>query len=132
MSQENVEIVRAGLEAFNRGDVQALAAISSPEITMQFIGVIDEPVHYGGAGGIVEYFRDQNEHWESFGFEIEDIRAIGERVLAIGTQTARGRASGLEVSSREAILVTVESGLVTSLQGYRDPEQALKAVGLAE
>ena len=132
MSQESVEIVRAGIEAFNDGDVQALAAISSPEIAIRFIGVIDEPVSYEGAGGIAEYFRDQNEHWEWFGFEIDEIRAVGERVLAIGTQTARGRASGLEVSSREAILVTVEAGLVTSIQGYRDPEQALKAVGLAE
>jgi ketosteroid isomerase-like protein len=131
MAQDHVDLIRRGLVAFNRHDVGALVPLCSPEIEIELVGVFAEPVRYAGPAGIVQYFRDQGEHWESFGFETREIRAVGDRVLLIGTQTARGRASGIELASPEAfVLAFDDSGLICSLRSFRDPAAALDALGL--
>jgi hypothetical protein len=44
----------------------------------------------------------------------------------------RGRSSGVGVEAQSALLFTVRDGLVVHIQGYSDPREALKAVGLEE
>ncbi len=129
MSQVNVELVRRGVDA---RDVEALVGLCSPRFEMHATGVVGEPVHYRGADGIRQYFLDVAEHWAAFDFQIEQIHDRGDQVLVIGRRTARGRASGVDVASREAFVVALEQGRITSLRSFRDPEQALDAVGLAE
>jgi ketosteroid isomerase-like protein len=132
MSQENVEIVLRGLEAFMRRDVEALIELSGPHFEMHLSGVVGEPVRYQGADGIRQYFRDTGKDWASLGFDVQDVRDLGDRVLVSGTQRARGRASGAEVESAGAFVVAFDLGSVTGIRFFADPAEALRAVGLAE
>ena len=58
MSQENVEIVRAAFEAFNRGDIGASHEFWDPEIEWHHRSMVPEAGVYrgqGGAYGLVEW-----------------------------------------------------------------------------
>ena len=70
--------------------------------------------------------------WESYRLEPEEVRELdGERVVAIVREVARGRSSGVEVQSRWGYLITVQSGLVTRVEAYRDADSALAAAETA-
>jgi ketosteroid isomerase-like protein len=76
---------------------------------MHLIGVTGEPVHYAGASGIREWFRDVARSWPSFRFEATDFRDLGDRVLVLGDVHACGRASGAEVDDRWGWIVEYRS-----------------------
>jgi ketosteroid isomerase-like protein len=63
---------------------------------------------------------------ESYQIEVERLEAVpGDRVLAVVRELAKGRASGVEVDSRWAYLITVEDDRITRVEAYRDADQAL-------
>lgn len=132
MSKENVELVERALAATNSGDAEALIAQSDPGFEMHLVGVAGEPVFYGGASGIREFFRDMAESWDSFRFEATEIRDLGTTVLALGTIYARGRASGIDVEAPRAWIVELRDGKATSLRAFHDHRAALEAAGLDE
>lgn len=131
MSQENVELVRDAFAVVTiPGDPEAMIAASAPGFGMHLVGVGGEPVHYAGASGIREFFRDVTESWESFRFEATDLRDLGDRVLVLGDVRGRGRASGAEVEARWAWIVSFRDGRATSLRAFLDQREALVAAGL--
>ena len=133
MSRENVEIVRGAFSLLSiPGDPDAMIAASTEDFEMHLIGVTGEPVHYAGASGIRDFFRDVAQSWESFRFEGTDFHDLGDRVLVLGDVSGRGRASGAEVDDRWGWIVALTDGRADSLHGYLDEAQALEAAGLDE
>jgi ketosteroid isomerase-like protein len=129
---ENVELVLRGVAVMNRGDAEAFIALCDARFEMWLLGVVGEPVHYLGADGVSQFFRDMSQSWADWGFEVEEARDLGERVLITGRQRGRGRVSGVEVDSPRACVLEVRDGLVTELRYFIEPADALKAVGLEE
>jgi ketosteroid isomerase-like protein len=132
MSRENVEIVLRGVAALNRGDPEAFNAVCDAPFEMRLAGAVGEPVSYVGGDGVFQFFRDMDEIWEDWGFEVEQARDLDQDVLITGRQTGRGRVSGVEVDSPRACVVAVRDGTVTELRYFTEPAEALKAVGLEE
>jgi ketosteroid isomerase-like protein len=72
MSQENVELARAGYEAFNRGDIDALLDLCAPDIEWRDFATIDsESVR--GKDAVRAYFASVMEAWEQIRLEPEEI-----------------------------------------------------------
>src|SRR5215218_2249002 len=132
MSQEDVELVLRGVAAMNRGDAEAFNALCDARFEMHLVGAAGEPVRYVGADGLVQFFRDMDEIWEDWGFEVERARDLDHHVLITGTQRGSGRVSGIEVDSPRACVITVRDGAVTELRYFTEPAEALEAVGLSE
>lgn len=109
-----------------------MIAASDPEFEMHLVGVGGGPVHYEGASGIRDFFRDVAESWESFRFEATDIRDLGGHVLVLGDVRGRGRGSGAEVDARWGWIVELRDGRAASLRGFLDQREALAAAGLPE
>jgi ketosteroid isomerase-like protein len=130
MSAANIELVRRGLEAYNRGDLDALAAILHRELEFRPSGIFPglKPV-YLGREGVREFWRDFAETWESVTNDVEDLRAQGDRVVALFTIQARGR-DGIEVRRRSATVFTVRNGLAFRMTTYASWEEALQAAGM--
>ena len=101
MSQENVEAHNRTIEAFNRGDVEAMLENLDPEVewhpAMQafFAG---EPV-YRGYAGVRTMFRDFYAAFDEIHVEPSEVRDLGDRTVAIGHMRARGGESGAETES---------------------------------
>jgi uncharacterized protein len=131
--REDVELVRSAFEAWNRGDIDEFTELAAEDIA--WLEVSGRP-----EGGASERFgRDRMRRaleslfdaWESYHLEVERIEAVGDRVVAVVREVARGRSSGLEVDGRWGYLVTVEDGLIVRIEAYRDAGQALQVAGLA-
>jgi uncharacterized protein len=135
MSQDNVEVVRAAIEAMNREDAEALVAMLHPEIEWHMAIqqlLVGETGVYHGHHGIGEYFRDMDEAFEEVQVDCPDIRDLGDRVVALGSFRARGRGSGAEIESPVGAVVDMRAGRATRVLTYLDPTEALEAVGLSE
>jgi ketosteroid isomerase-like protein len=132
MSQENVEIVRAINEAFNRGDTETALQWVDPGIEAES----------GVALGAEGTFRGKNEvlklmanFWESFDnprSEIEECIEAGDHVVIAVRYFGRGKTSGVEVDAQGAQLVTFRNGKVVRWRIFQTMAEALKAAGLRE
>ena len=132
MSQENVEIARAGYKAFNRGDIDGLLDLCAPDIEWRDFAAIDSETVTGKAA-IRAYFETVMEAWEEIRREPQEIIDLGgDRVLVVAHLTGRGKGSGIEVDARGADLLTFGGGRLVCWMAYADRAEALEAVGLSE
>ena len=133
MSQENVEVVKRVLDAFNRGDLDAMLAEHDPELEWRpaFGGAMLGGASYRGQSGFREYWRDVQGAWgQTFRFDLEMFNHYGDTVVVVGR--GEGRAEGVEVGQPFAMLFRLRRGKIVFAQTYTDPADALRAAGLAE
>ena len=134
MSQENVEAHNRTIEAFNRGDVEAMLENLDPEVewhpSMQasFGG---EPV-YRGHGGVRALFRDFYAVFDEIHLEPSEVRDLGDRTVTTGRMRARGSESGASVESSWGTLAEYRDGKVVRIRTFLDANEALQAAGLSE
>jgi ketosteroid isomerase-like protein len=132
MSEENVEIVRKGIEALNRRDLLAARALwrSDAEIDWSRSKGPLKGVYRGRA----EIERFQNEFWSTFEkVEVEPhgFTPAGADVVVPNTAHMRGR-DGMEVIARSTFVYTVENAQITRVRMFQERAEALEAAGLSE
>ena len=132
MSQENVENVRRGIDAWNRGDLDEWLAGFAPEAELHTTGRFADQGVYRGRAGLQRYWAEIREDVEELSFSISDLRAIGDRVFFAGTGRGRGKRSKVPVEFASWFITTLRDGLAVRVETYVDPTDALEAVGLRE
>lgn len=129
MTEANVETLRRGYAALNRGDLSGVLEMIAPDIAWHSGPGTPE----GGDGRGRESFRRFLQSWlesfEDFRVEPEEILERGEHLVAVVRQSGRGRASGIEVAIRIAHVWTVAGNQAIGWRGYPNPEAALEALG---
>ena len=130
MTRDGVELVRSAFDAWNRRDLARFAELASEDVVwVEIEGRLE-----GGEGERhgLERLRESLEAlfevWDTYRLEVDRIEPAGNRVLALVTEVARGRASGVEVRSAWGYLVTVENAAITRVEAYRDPREAVTAI----
>ena len=132
MSQENVDLVRSIYADWERGD-HGSADWADREIEF-VIADGPEPGKWTGLPAMSRAWRN------SFLGDVEDIGTFAEgyrelddeRVLVPTRYSARGRASGVTVDARGAIIFYIGNGKVNRLVRYWDRDRALADLGLEE
>ena len=134
MSQENVEIVRRGLQAFADGGLDAMAGFWDPDIDWRAAeGAIDDVGEMHGHVAVRRYMEDWIGTFDDYSVVVEELRDVGDdRVLAIQRVKGRAKLSGIEIDVRYAVVNTVRDGKVVRGREYLNVEEALEAVGLRE
>jgi ketosteroid isomerase-like protein len=130
MSQENVEIVRAGMDAFNREDWDAALEVAAPDFVLDMSRAIG-PEQRGmyDLEKLRSFLEDLRGTFDSFQIEADEFIDAGEQVVVPTTSHGRGR-GGIEVTARTASVYTLRDGAVTRLVMYQERREALEAVGL--
>jgi ketosteroid isomerase-like protein len=133
MSEENVELVRQGYEAWNRGDLEWLLDPSTADSEFRTARLFpDTDAVYRGQEGFRKFWNTFREPWETFLIEVERLEPIGDdRVLALLWFHGSGR-QGVEVTLKFANLFTLEDQMVHHLVNFADWQEALEAAGLSE
>jgi ketosteroid isomerase-like protein len=137
MSRENVERFRAATELFN-----AFGAAPTSNVS-DFLEFIDPEIHfepqqsalqgsYAGLDGVREWLADLAEHYGAGRIHFDDVRDLGDQVLALGTGRVTGMGSGIDIDVPMAVIATFRDGRMTSLKDYGDRDKALAAAGLPE
>lgn len=125
------ELVAAGVDAFNRRDVEASVALMDPDVELVPLRAVLEGTTFHGHDGVREFFERVDDDWEVFQLEVSEVDDLGpHRVLTLGRLTARGRASGVSVDATGAWVTDVRNGKITRLRFYSDRDQAVEAEGI--
>ena len=131
MSQENVEIVKAWYDAFNREDWDAMIKDVAPGFECDFSRSDAPGRGVFGLDQIRPLLEDFHETWESARLEPHEFIEAGDLVVVPGTQHVKGR-GGIEVVARGAYVWTIRNGAIERMVMYQDKEDALEDLGLSE
>jgi ketosteroid isomerase-like protein len=128
---DNVERVKAALEAWNHDDWDAIIDAATPDFELD-MSRADGP--FRGVYGVNQVRRFWDEFaatWESRRFEPDEFIDAGENVVVPVTLRMRGR-EGIEVAAHITHVWTLRDGRVARMCMYQERREALAAVGLRE
>ena len=132
MSQENVEIARAVINALDRGDIDAALKDAAPDFVFDFSRSVGLEAGVYKLDQMRTFFgRWVGEMWESSRFEADEFIEAGDLVMTPVTNLLRGR-DGIEVQARGAWVWTFRDGSVARITFYPERQDALEAAGLRE
>jgi ketosteroid isomerase-like protein len=126
-AEANVATARKAIDAFNRGDVEAMRALGGDVFEYDWSrsrgpnsGV------YRGMEGFMEFVRDQWTTFDEVKLEAHEFIPRGDHVVVPSTVHARGR-EGIPVSANSTHLYTFEAGRLVRITLYQEREEALRA-----
>src|SRR3954453_24125254 len=131
MSQENVEIVRRGYDAYARGDVAAMLA----DIDSEMVTYREEPdgATFKGPDGFLQAIAEWVEDFDEFVATAEELIDANERQVVVHVhQTATGSQSGAPIEGDFWFVHTLSDSKVTRLDMFASKDKALESAGLSE
>ena len=131
MSRENVDLFWEGNDAMRRGDVEGILDRVSEEVVWIAARTSVEGAYHGHEG-IRRFLADNAENFEIFEPNFDEVRDLGDRVLAFGRFRIRARGSGVETSFPVAGIATYREGKLVGWEDFRERRLALEAAGLSE
>jgi ketosteroid isomerase-like protein len=136
MSQENVELAQAMLDAWNRRDADSLRALSAPEVEFVNSPTAVEPGTRHGSDEVAAVFRTQWEILLDARQEIDEIYDRGDEIIVLGRLSRRMPESETRIEDRVLSSLTFHDGKATRVQvlafGATEVQETLKAVDLSE
>jgi ketosteroid isomerase-like protein len=124
---ENIELVREGLAAFVRGELERLADFVQPDMVSFRASPLPGPQTYHGAAGVVEMYDDWTAEFGEFEMEFGEFADAGERVIVEMVQRATGKASGATVEARFWMVYTLREQKISRMDVYNSREEAFEA-----
>lgn len=134
MSQENVEITRRAIQAFNEGGFGSEDALSFFDAELVFEEPPEQPAPRVARGreAAARLFGQFDEAWEAHRSEPEEIRTLDkERVLVLSVEHFRGR-DGIEINQPCGTIFTLRRRKIVRMQSFWERKTALDAAGLSE
>jgi ketosteroid isomerase-like protein len=131
VSEQHLDLVRRGFDAYRRRDVQGMCAVAHSECeAFTFTVGVVEAEAFRGHAGIAEWMAHELEPWEEWRVEPTEFRAVGDRVLARAMVTARGKGSSVELTADAGMVFEFRERRIVRFWSYLDWGEALAAVGL--
>ena len=133
MSQQNVEIAKRAIDAFNRRDLDVADELTTPDFEWfpAMPGAV-EGQRYAGREGIEANAAELAETWQDYFVVVEEYHDLGDRVLALSRVRARGASSGVPVDQPMTQIFEFRDGRMSRARTYLDHGEALRAAGLYE
>jgi ketosteroid isomerase-like protein len=135
MSQENVEIVRRLVDAWNRQDLEALLAFADPEAEYVNAPSAVEPGTRRGHEGLASVARAQWEYMPGALIELDRVHDRGDEVITEGHLSHLMPGSDTRISTPVLSSWKFRDGKVVRLEqlgGGPEFAEALEAAGLSE
>ena len=133
MSEENVEMVRRAIDAWNRGDWDEALKDVAPEAEYTPTGALPERTGVvRGTEAFKDFFDWVRREFAEGHAEVGEVIDAGDTVVGSVTLSGRGRQSGAAASWTIWEVVTVKGGKIVRGQAFTDKHDALEAAGLRE
>jgi ketosteroid isomerase-like protein len=131
MSEENVRIVQAGIEAYNAQNWDALREMHAPSVIARTIEGWPEPGPFVGRDAVMRQFARVRAPWDTDAIEpIGDFLDAGDRVIV--RVFFHGLGIGPEANLEFTIVYTVRERRIFFIEYFWDHAEALEAAGLSE
>ena len=133
MSQENVEIAKRVMDAFNRRDINAFVQPTTSDFEwFPALGMAVEGDSFRGREGVEAYFEALHATWEEVRLVAEEVRDLGEIVVWLGRVEGRGKGSGDHGRCALGAVLDFRGEKAWRARSYLDHGEALRAAGLTE
>jgi ketosteroid isomerase-like protein len=120
-ARDNEALVRGAYEAFARGDLDAVLAALDAQIEWHTPATLPwSRGAYRGHAGVREYFTSFLTHLEAPRIVPDELLVCGDRVVGLGFERARARATGTAFAAEFAHIWTLRGGRVVRLHGIVD------------
>ena len=129
MSRENVEVVRAVIDGWLRGDPATLELISDDVVYVSPPTMPDGKTYHGHEG-VLQWVVDWRQEWTDYELDVLRVHDLGDRVVTVERNRATGKRSGVGVDMQTVSLWTLRDGKIVRWQGYASEAEALEAAGL--
>jgi ketosteroid isomerase-like protein len=119
---DNRAVVQRAYEAFGRGDIQGLLALLDQDVEWVSEGPPDLPTAGTRRGHqqVAEFFRAETSLFDIERFQPNVFVAEGDRVVVLGTETSRIKATGKVLELHWAHAFTLRNGKVVAFHHYFD------------
>lgn len=132
MSQENLDLVRRGYEAWNRDDFDWILGNITDDFEMDTVQSLfpDMGEVYVGKAGWEKFVSSWRSAWETVAVDVQRLEDLGDDVLAVVNFNGVGRGSGAVVSLKIAHWFEFRDGLFAGMR-VLTPDEALEAAGFS-
>jgi ketosteroid isomerase-like protein len=129
MSEENVELVRRGIQS-----VEAFWSLLDDHVVWAIgeMPLPDLPEVMVGRDAVVEGSRHYWGTWDDYRLDAEELIDAGSSVVVVVHERGRGKGSGIPFDRRWAQVWTFAGGKIIRWEIYPDKAVALEAAGVAE
>jgi ketosteroid isomerase-like protein len=132
MSQAVIDTLRAGYEAFNRSDWDAVLQAAPPDFELETADRVISPGIYRGRVEARRFFEDLFEPFDEVAVVPEQFLENGDQIVVLVRVRSRPAGSSAVIENRIAHLWTVRGGAIVRMQIFPERGEALEAAGLAE
>lgn len=131
-AEQNVELHRQSVEAFNARDVDAFVAFCDPQIELHSSVTVPGGAVYQGHEGVRRWHRDLEEGWgDDLRIEPETYFELGEHTITFHVLHGRGLQSGADVAKPAAHLCRWRDGRIVYFKGYSERGDAFRDLGVS-
>jgi uncharacterized protein len=128
MREEDLEALRRGYEALNRGELDAVLELVHPDIEWAPGQDAPEAGQFRGREEFVGFLTSWTESFDEFRVEPEDIVVEGDSAVVVVRQSGRGHGSGIALDIRTVHAWTIRDGVAVAWAAYRNRKEALAAI----
>ena len=138
MGQENVEIVREAMDAYNLGDKDRWAKSMAPDLETFPVAEFPEPGPLVGPDAAWTFYQQFGETmaasklYETSGFETVELIDAGDRVVACQRTPLEGRGNVDEMEVKLWGVHTFDQGRWIRTQWFWNRDEAFEAAGLSQ
>lgn len=130
MSAENLDIMRRGYEAFNRGDIDTVLGLMDENIEWHEPEVAPYGGTHRGPEQVVQnVFQPVVEDYDDFQVVTEKLLDADDHVVALGRFQGTAKATGITLDAPFAHVWVLRGGKMTFFQNYTDTAQMLRSLG---
>ena len=129
MSEENVELVRRGIE-----DVKRFWELLDDYVVFDLRDrpLLDLDDIYFGRDAVIRASRHYWGTWDDYSLEAEELIDAGASIVVVVHEQGRGRGSGASFDDRWAQVWTFSRGRIVRWEVFPDRAAALAAAGVRE
>ena len=133
MSQENVEIVRTGFDAYAAGGLDALVEYAAEDgVWYTAPEFLDAPEYRGHEGlrSLLSVFTDNFDEWT---IDVIEFRDAGDSVVALIEHGGKIKGTDTQLRQPMGLVYTdFRHGKIGELRAFQTWREALEAAGLSE
>jgi ketosteroid isomerase-like protein len=131
VSEENLQLARGLIDAFNGGDVEAWVNGLDPDVVWVPIPEYTETGAIRGRGPVREFILDWVGAWDQYTIEITRTAQQGDWVVLGGQHEATHR-SGTEMSMEMYVAAAYRDGKGVEFRWFLGEADALRAAGIED
>jgi uncharacterized protein len=131
MSQENIDLVKRSIEAYNRPDFEALREVSHADVQLDWSesrGL--EAGIYHGVDEVMGFYENFLGTFEEVDLKPDRFIESGDSIVVPNVSHIRGR-DGIETTARSTLVFEVRDRMIARIRLYQETDDALEAVGLS-